>query len=108
LHYHVQVTTGEAKFPECRGTKSSLSVAPGKLREERHSGKALFPECNIRGREALMEYLTAQMDGAILKTLFPECFLLAVGEASLFRPFPECLGKALGKYFFSFFAPIVL
>jgi hypothetical protein len=25
------------------------------LREERHSGKALFPECNTRGREALVD-----------------------------------------------------
>jgi hypothetical protein len=65
------------------------------LGEERHSGKALFPECNTRGREALVDenwYLTAEVDGATLKTLFPECLILALGELFFF--------------FFSFFAPI--
>jgi hypothetical protein len=67
------------------------------LGEERHSRKALFPECNTRGREALVDekwYLTVQMDGGILKTLFPECLTLALGEATLF---PECLPLALGE-----------
>jgi hypothetical protein len=61
------------------------------LGEEGHSGKALFPECNTRGREALADenwYLTAEVDGATLKTLFPEWHPLALGEESLF---PECL-----------------
>jgi hypothetical protein len=108
------------------------------LGEKGHSGKALFPECNTRGRGALAGknlYLTAGMDGATLKTLFPECHPLALGEESLFPEclilalgevslFPECLPLALGEealprvlwkgtrgiifYFFSFFASIFL
>jgi hypothetical protein len=67
------------------------------LGEEGHSGKALFPECNTRGREALTDekwYLTARMDGAIFKIPFPECLILALGEGSLFL---ECLPLALGE-----------
>jgi hypothetical protein len=67
------------------------------LGEEKLSGKVLFPKCSTRGREALADenwYLTAGMDGATLKTLFPECHPLALGEESLF---PECLILALGE-----------
>jgi hypothetical protein len=50
-----------------------------------------------RGRATLADencYLTAEVDGATLKTLFPECHPLALGEESLF---PECLILALGE-----------
>jgi hypothetical protein len=76
---------------------ASPSAKNWALREEAlprvlHSGKN-----NTRGREAPVDekwYLTAEMDGAIFETLFPECLPLAVGEASLF---PECLILALGE-----------
>jgi hypothetical protein len=44
------VTTGEVKFPECQ--KSSVALGEERLsrvpKRERHSGKAIFPECNTR------------------------------------------------------------
>jgi hypothetical protein len=88
------ITTGEWTFSEfpvlprvskighsgkknTRGREASPSaIGSMALGEERHSGKALFPECNTRGRDALADenwYLTAEMDGATLKTLLPEC-----------------------------------
>jgi hypothetical protein len=87
-----------------RVSSASPSVKNRALGEEHlprvlHSGKK-----NTRGRETLALadenwYLTAEIDGATLKTFFPECYALALGEASLF---PVCLILALGEEFFFF------
>jgi hypothetical protein len=89
LHSGKKNTRGREASPSAIGSMA--------LGEERHSGKALFPECNTRGREALADenwYLTAEGDGATLKTLSPKCHPLELGEESLF---PECLPLALGE-----------
>jgi hypothetical protein len=60
------------------------------LGEGRHSGKAIFPECNTRGRRAHEKetlHLTATLDGAVrqeIEKVFPECHALALGEGVLF------------------------
>jgi hypothetical protein len=53
-------------------------MAPG---EGRHSGKALFPECNTRGREALgKEKFVFDGGGkrSRMGNIFPECLTLAM------------------------------
>jgi hypothetical protein len=79
------------------------------LGEARHSGKAIFPECNTWGRRAHKKekvHLTATLDGAVRKKLekvFPECHALALGEGDLF---PECFCRHWELFFiFCFFAP---
>ena len=104
-----------------RGREALLSAAEClALGKERHSAKALFPECNTRGRAALGKekcYLTAQPAHAVKtkKNCFAECRTLALGKEA---GFPECPvmafgkwplcrvpGKALGEEFFFVFLP---
>jgi hypothetical protein len=50
-----------------------MSVENGvALREERHSGKVIFPECNTRGRAVLEKenlHLTSEVNGTEWKKL---------------------------------------
>ena len=83
-----------------RGREVFLSAAEIlALDKEQHSAKALFPECNTRGRAALDKekcYLTAQPAHAVKtkKNCFAECRTLTLGKEA---GFPECPVMALGK-----------
>jgi hypothetical protein len=66
LHSGKNCTRGREVFP-------SADKCPT-IGEERHSGKAIFPECNTRGRPALAKgnlHLTAGVDGTVLKKSLP-------------------------------------
>ena len=76
------------------------------LGKEQHSAKALFPECNTRGRSTLGKetcYLTVHPAHAVktLKKILPRVPSLALGEEALSRV-PE---QGTQKFcFFVFFA----
>ena len=91
LHSGKNSTRGREALPS-----AAECLALGK---ERHSAKALFSECNTRGRAALGKekcYLTAQLAHAVKtkKNCFAECRTLALGKEA---GFPECPVMALGK-----------
>ena len=101
-------TLGKANLPRVlhsgknstRGREALPSAAEClALGKERHSAKALFPECNTRGRAALGKekcYLTAQPAHAVKtkKNCFAECRTLTLGKEA---GFPECPVMALVK-----------
>ena len=103
LHSGKNSTRGREALPS-----AAECLALGK---ERHSAKALFPECNTRGRAALGKekcYLTAHPVHAVKtkKNCFAECRTLALGKEA---GFPECPVMALGEViFFCFFLLIFL
>jgi hypothetical protein len=78
----------EGSLHENGNPPSAKNRAPRVL----HSGKRAFPQCHGQALTDENWYLTAEVDEAMLKTLFPECHPLALGKASLF---PKCLILAL-------------
>ena len=86
LHSGKNCTRGREVFP------SAAEILA--LSKDQHSAKALFPECNTRGRSALGKetcYLTVHSAHAA-----PECQNRVLGEEAAF---PECQGRHPGKNF---------